>query len=227
MSTAAPLTAWEYAVNVPAVHNYVRHFKPKMHSGLQSQIFDLLSRQEYLEEATPTWNHSWLEKPKPSHNPADVYVFKKGDIIDVAYGREKLPEDTFIEGEQLRVPGKRLAVTFERLGVSAPLMNTFLHVFDNTNELLTNQDLLYNAITTGDEPRDERVRHLLENPDANLSKIQADVLLLDDDLAEMGVHFEGMLQLVDKLNRLHGPKATSASASAHKEANVLTAIEAV
>ena len=207
MSAAMPEhapTTWELSVEIPAVYKYVHNFRPTIHPRLQKDILELLFRQKYLESDTLSWDHSYLEKPKPMHDPKEVFVFQKGDIIDVAYSRSELPDDIFIENEQPRVPGKRLAVTFDRLGVSADMMNTFLCIIENTNELMANKDLLFASLEADDDPVDERIYRWHKNPNFYLDKFERDLLRLEVDLVELGMHLQKMVQLVDKLNRLHG-----------------------
>lgn len=220
--TSSP-TTWELSIDIPAVYDYVHNFRPTIHPGLQKEILELLFRQRYIECDSLRWDHSYLEKPKPSHNPDDVYVFETDGLIDVAYKRSELPEDTFIEGMGQYEPGKRLAVSFKRLGISASMMNTFLCVIENTNEIIENQDVLLLSLEADDDPCDERVYIWHKNPEFYLRKFENDLQRLETDLVVMHTHLLRSVRLVDMLNRIHYKKI----ASANKEAKILYAIEAV
>jgi hypothetical protein len=142
--------AWDLAIDVPAVYDVVCGFERTAYPALQMHLLEMLFRQRYLEEDTLTWNFSYLKMPKLSFNPSEVYAYTTDDIIEVAYSRAELPADIVPEDapESERssklLAGGLLAVSFERLGISAPMMNTLLQLLrggELEHERLAKKDL--------------------------------------------------------------------------------------
>lgn len=151
MSASAPSPmAWDLAIDVPAVYDVVCSFKRTAYPTLQMHLLEMLFRQRFLEEDTLTWNFPYLKMPKLSFNPSKVYAYTTDDIIEVAYSRAELPADMVPEDAPASerssklLAGKLLAVSFERLGISAPMMNTLLQLLrggELEHERLAKKDL--------------------------------------------------------------------------------------
>jgi hypothetical protein len=190
------------------------------------RVSRLAADNKHLDERIKTWDFSHLMTAKPTCDPSQVFAFLDEHwCIHAVHSREELPADVFMAEEEPYRSDKRMVVTFQQLGVSANMMNTFLHATTGHDELrkehakcqaalveqLKDLELLELSLEADDDPCDERIyrwhqkpEHYLELFQKNVDALEAKMRLLEkymDSLEAqillLGKHFSRRMHLME------------------------------
>lgn len=207
-----------------------RYYDPLLldsHHEFHERVLRLAADNKYFDEHVKTWDLSHLKtSPKPTHDPSQVFAFLDKDwCIHAVHSRAELPADVFMGEEEPYCSDKRMVVTFQQLGVSANMMNTFLHITTGHDELrkehakcqaalveqLEDLELLGLSLEADDDPCDERIyrwhqkpEHYLElfmnSADALEAKMQLLEKYMDSleaQILPLGKHFTERMHLME------------------------------